>query len=93
MKDNDSDDNNKKPSSLSVRIITLGELIWEGEAESITAENTTGIFDILPRHANFITILKQAPIKIQTKKEEKEFVFPRALLYANNNTIKIYAGV
>ena len=83
----------KKKDVLNVRIITLGKVLWEGEAETVSADNTSGNFDILPYHANFITILKESPIVINTKEGRKEFSFPRSLLYAKDNSIKIYAGV
>ncbi len=87
------DDESKKRDTLNVRIITLGKVLWEGEAEVVSAENTTGYFDILPYHANFITILKDSPIVIKTKDDKEEFTFPRSLLYAKDNNIKVYAGV
>ncbi|MGM0482277.1 MAG: hypothetical protein ACQEP6_00215 [Patescibacteria group bacterium] len=84
----------KDQTLLSVRIISLGEVVWEGYAQSISAENTSGPFDVLPQHANFITILKDTPIVVKTEsKEEKKFTFPRSLLYAKENEIKIYANV
>ncbi|MFP4539355.1 MAG: F0F1 ATP synthase subunit epsilon [Candidatus Paceibacterota bacterium] len=78
---------------LNVRIISLGEVLWEGSAKAISAENTTGFFDILPQHANFITILKDSPITVHTDNKKEEFSFPRSVLYAENNQVKIYAGV
>ncbi|MGM0628951.1 MAG: hypothetical protein ACQESA_00810 [Patescibacteria group bacterium] len=84
----------KNQDLLNVRIISLGEVVWEGYALSISAENTNGVFDILPQHANFITILKDTPIVVKTEsKTQKEFTFPRSLLYAKENEVKIYANV
>ncbi len=80
-------------SILKVRVMALGEMIWEGSAMTVSAENTSGPFDILPEHANFITILKESPITIRTANGIKEFSFPRSLLYAGDNVIKIYAGI
>lgn len=84
----------EKNIKLNVRVITLGEVLWEGEAESISAENTTGPFDVLPQHANFITILKESPIVIKTFKDgDKSFTFSRSLLFAKNNEVKIFADI
>ena len=82
-----------KKNILSVRIISLGEVIWEGQAVSISAVNTTGPFDILPQHANFISILIDNPITLKTETETKKFKFSRSLLYAKDNSIKIYAEI
>ncbi len=83
----------EKKEVLFVRILALGEVIWEGEANSLSAENMEGSFDILPQHANFISILTDAPIVVRTDDEEKSFSFKRALLYANKKKIKVYVGV
>lgn len=83
----------EKKNKLNVRVITLGEVLWEGEAVSLSAENTTGPFDILPQHANFITILKGSPIVIKTKDGEKSFSFSRSLLFAKENEVKVYADI
>lgn len=85
--------NKNKDSFLDVKIIALGEIIWKGKAKSVSAENTTGVFDILPQHVNFISILKETPIVIQTEKEKKEFSLSRSLIYAKENIVKIYTGI
>lgn len=83
----------EEKNRLKVRVITLGEVLWEGEAVSLSAENTTGPFDILPQHANFITILKGSPILIKTDDDEKSFTFSRSLLFAKENDVKVYADI
>ncbi len=80
-------------NKLKVRVITLGELLWEGEALSLSAENTTGPFDVLPQHANLISILKDSPIVIKTDDDEISFSFSRSLLFAKENEVKVYADI
>ena len=78
---------------LSVRIIPLGETVWEGTARSVSAVNTEGRFDILPRHAGFMTILLDRPITVLTDSKKEQFSFPRALLYADEGVVTIYTGI
>ena len=39
---------------MHVKIYTPFKIYFDGMADSVTAENDTGTFDILPRHHNFL---------------------------------------
>lgn len=54
---------------LNVKIFSPTQTIFEGEAVSISSVNSVGKFDILPFHANFITLVQKNPIIIRTKKK------------------------
>ena len=53
---------------LQVKIISPTQTIFEGEAVSISSVNSLGKFDILPFHANFISLVRKDPIIVRTKK-------------------------
>lgn len=79
---------------LPVVIMSPDELLWQGEAESITSENSTGPFDILPHHANFITMIKKKPIVVILKnKEQKKFEYKNAVLSVNDDKVAIYSDI
>ena len=42
------------------------ELYYEGSAESLTATNRVGVFDILPGHADFFSMLVPCDVRIDT---------------------------
>lgn len=75
---------------LRVKISSPDGIIWEGKAESITSENTQGIFDILPEHANFITIIKDKPIVVDTGEDKKEYNYETAIILTRENNVSIY---
>ena len=78
--------------TLSVRITRATELVWEGDALSVTSKNVDGPFDILPYHANFVTLIRSEPITVQmTDKSKQVFSFKYAVMYVQDNAIKIYA--
>lgn len=58
-------------NSFHVRIYSPFKTYFDGVAESITAANDTGNFDILPHHKNFLTLLSPCDIVIRGEKEEK----------------------
>ena len=78
---------------LTVRINSPEKLIWEGKAEAISSENFQGKFDILPQHANFITMIENKPIKITTPTEVFDYNFPNAVIYIHNNLVMVYTNI
>jgi len=84
----------RPPDRLIVRINTPDELVWSGEVKHLTAQNTEGVFDILPFHANFTTIVGNSPITMETVDGQvKEFLFDLSVVHSKNNHIDIYANV
>lgn len=78
---------------LSVRISSPDQIIWEGEAYSVSSVNSQGPFDILPYHINFITIIENQPIKIHTSSKWEEFLYANAIIYNRNNKVLIYTNI
>ncbi|MBI4036816.1 hypothetical protein HY385_00110 [Candidatus Daviesbacteria bacterium] len=86
--------NNQSIEVLQVKIISPKETLFEGPALSVSSKNTVGKFDILPEHANFITVVKDEPIIIrQPNKPDVTFKFSFAVIYNNNNQVKIYTDI
>jgi len=75
---------------LSVKIISPEEVMWEGRANAVSSENSQGPFDVLPEHANFITLIKSKPIVVHRSDGDTEFMFKRAVLHAINDIVSIY---
>jgi F0F1-type ATP synthase epsilon subunit len=78
---------------LTVRINSPDKLLWEGKAVSVSSKNTQGPFDILPLHTNFVTILENEKIRINTGSEIKEYSFPRSVMYVHSNAVYIYTNI
>lgn len=79
---------------FAVAIVSPDERIWEGGAVSLSSKNSTGPFDILPGHANFVTIIKNEPIIVRTLDEgRKEFTYKNAVIAINNNSVSIYSDI
>ena len=79
--------------TLSVRISSPDQVIWEGQANSVSSANLDGPFDIMPQHANFITIVENRPILIRTQKRVVEYTFPNALIYTRNNAVLVFTNI
>ncbi len=93
---------NPKPL-LHVRIVSPQQLILDTQANSVSSKNLQGSFDILPQHANFITLTENSPIVIRPatvgpasqRGEQKPltFKFPLAIILVKENTVNIYTYI
>lgn len=81
--------------SFPVVVTSPDEVIWEGEAESVSSENSAGAFDILPEHANFVTIIqKGSPITVRTvDKKTMNLGYRNAVLAVKEGKVDIYADL
>ena len=77
--------------TLQVKIISPKKDLFQGPATSVSSTNSTGKCDILPEHANFITIIDHSPILIRTAdKNILTFNFPLAIIHIQNDQVRIY---
>ncbi|OGE64833.1 hypothetical protein A3I48_04455 [Candidatus Daviesbacteria bacterium RIFCSPLOWO2_02_FULL_36_7] len=80
--------------TLHVRIISPQQLILDTSASSVSSKNPQGNFDILPQHANFITIVENEPIVVRTLDQKPLiFKFPLAIILTTENKVNIYTYI
>ncbi len=80
-------------TSLHLFIRSREKLLFDGPALSVSSVNESGLFDILPEHANFISIIKDfISIRLPDGKTQK-ITINNAILKAINNEVKIYLGI
>lgn len=77
---------------LKVKIFSPEKLVFEGSAKSVSSQNSSGVFDILPKHANFITIIENKPIQVRTEGKNTEFTFSKSILYVHQDAVSIYSA-
>lgn len=81
--------------TIHVRIISPQKLLLDAQAYAVSSKNSKGPFDILPYHANFITVVENEPIFIRPNKKVKKnqiltFKFPLAVISVKENQVNIY---
>ena len=82
-----------KSDTLSVRIVTPEAVVWEGSARSVSSKNSAGPFDVLPDHANMVTLIEREPIVVDTDAGEHRFEFSKAVIYVRESTVSVYADI
>ncbi|HEY4160631.1 MAG TPA: hypothetical protein VGM08_01060, partial [Candidatus Saccharimonadales bacterium] len=69
------------------------KMYFEGDAFSITAENETGPFDILPHHHNFLCMLVPCSLIIKTPDGDQTIKIARALMHVKAEKVTVFVDV
>ena len=77
---------------LNVHVVTPRRFLYQGFALSVSSRNSEGKFDILPEHANFITLVENQDITIK-KPDNTSLVVKvhQAIIFNTENEVEIYA--
>ncbi len=80
-------------SIFNLIILSREGIIFQNNVSSITSYNTSGKFDILAQHANFISLITNEVVVRDTKGLETKFKISNALIKVIRNNVKIYLGI
>ncbi len=83
----------QKIPKLHIRIISPFEVFYEGEANSISATNRTGPFDVLANHTNFMALLTPGVVRLETDIGRREFNISRGIIKVASNQVILFANV
>ena len=81
-----------KPA-IHVKIYSPFRMYFDSEALSISAENTTGPFDVLPQHHNFITLLNPCDLIIRTTREEQRIRISYGVMHVKADKVTVFLDV
>lgn len=82
-----------RPDQIDLYIRDLEKVIFEGPAKAVSAFNGVGLFDVLPLHENFISIIQEKIIIRLTDESKQELNIERGVIKAIENKIYIFLGV
>ncbi len=70
------------------------QVYYEGEADSLSATNRIGKFDILPGHADFFSVLHPGDIVIQNGDAEPT-IFPivNGIITVRDNEVRLFVNM
>lgn len=81
------------PNKISVTARAPFDLYYEGLADSVTAINKVGQFDILPGHADFFSIISPGEVLIETGKEPVSFNIKNGIMTVRNNEVYLFVNI
>lgn len=66
---------------------------YEGPADSVSATNKVGEFDILPGHADFFSVLSPGEVTIETATDTVNFNITNGMITARDNEIMLFVNI
>jgi F0F1-type ATP synthase epsilon subunit len=80
--------------NMTVKVFSPYQTYYEGPAQSLSAKNDTGPFDILPKHHNFMTLVNEGEITIRVEgAEDKRLRISKGVLHARRNKVTVFLDV
>ena len=82
-----------KPT-MAGKVYAPFQVYFEGDAYSVSAENATGPFDILPKHHNFLSMLVPCSLIVQPVEGAKRTIkIHRALVHVESDRVVVFMDV
>jgi F0F1-type ATP synthase epsilon subunit len=81
------------PPQLNVIARSPFHLYYEGPADSVSAANKVGEFDILPGHADFFSMLTPGEVIIEIGKEPVKFDISSGIVTARDNEVLLFVNM
>jgi F0F1-type ATP synthase epsilon subunit len=78
---------------LTVSIKNKERTLYSGKAGSLTSLNDRGEFDILPMHANFISLIKSYILLNKGTKDEQKFIISKGVLKVKEDKVEVLLGI
>lgn len=85
----------KENQKIYVKASSAFQVVYEGEAVSVSSENKTGKFDILYNHTNFISWLNDCDVDINKGKDDDhpdmvKIHIEQAVITVSDNKVYIF---
>lgn len=80
-------------SSMHVKVHAPYKVYYDETATSISAENDTGPFDILPNHHNFMTLVNQCDVIVRNGDKEERIPINRGVMHVKADQVILFLDV
>lgn len=84
-----------QPETTEMNVIARApfHLYYEGPAESVTAINAVGKFDVLPGHADFFSMLDAGEVVIVTASDQVVFNVHNGIITVRDNEVMLFVNM
>ena len=79
-----------RTKTLHVKVISPAQTFYEGPAESVTAKNKVGDFDILANHAHFFSLLTEGDIVVNAGSQQLRFPAQHGIVKVTDNVVTLF---
>ena len=82
------------PQTMHVKIHAPFRVYFDDKAESLSAVDKTGPFDVLPRHKNFMSLLEPCTITVrQPAKPDFNIQVSQAVMHVRADKVTVFLDV
>jgi len=79
--------------TLKVSVRSRQGLVFDGDLKAVSSVNKMGPFDILPEHANFVTVISKKVTLHKLDGQQQEIPLNNGVILVENNEVKVFLGV
>lgn len=80
-------------SEMHVMVHAPYKTYYDGPAQSVSATNDTGPFDVLADHHNFMTLLSECDVIVRHGDEQEKIGIQRGVMHVKANEVIIFLDV
>ena len=66
------------------------QVLFEGDVSAVTSKNDTGVFDVLPEHSNFISVINEIVTIHKRDGTTQAFPLTNGIMKVKNSSISCY---
>jgi F0F1-type ATP synthase epsilon subunit len=81
---------NTSAEKIHVTVRNRIKVLFDEDVKSLTSKNDTGIFDILPEHSNFISLITSPLVLRKITGQKQEISFKSGLIIVKENSVHCY---
>lgn len=78
---------------MHIKVYSPFKVYFDDEGESISGQNGTGPFDILPRHHNFMTLLTPCELVIRARTREQKIRISGGLMHVKADRVTVFLDI
>lgn len=87
------DSSTQTPLVLDVKVLDRERVIFSGEAASLSSINEQGLFDVLEKHANFITLIQEKLVIRLPSGDVREVPLEKGIMKVNQDQVTVFVGM
>lgn len=79
--------------ALKVTVLSVTDVVFEGEVVAISSINSRGPFDVLPLHSQFISLIEKEVTLHHESGEKTVYELVRGVMRVLRNEVKVFLGI
>jgi F0F1-type ATP synthase epsilon subunit len=83
---------NKMPQ-MHIKVYSPFKTYFDDDGYSISGENETGPFDILPHHHNFMTLLRSCELVVRTPTDQRKIRISGGLMHVKADRVIVFLDI